>query len=163
LLLTGLRQRTAGDPAAALASWDLLRARHPLSFLLVADAYAQAAIDSGRIDPARQTLQDELTQLPAIELLQALHRLDNEAGNAALRSQLQTQPTLSAAQLLLAQPPQQWGEEGLTGIRLAVAQAAKPLQRYRCAACGFEAQHYFWQCPGCLAWDSYPPQRMGDL
>ena len=42
----------------------------------------------------------------------------------------------------------------------AVERAAKPLQRYRCAACGFEAQHYFWQCPGCLNWDSYPPQRV---
>jgi lipopolysaccharide biosynthesis regulator YciM len=45
-------------------------------------------------------------------------------------------------------------------LRDAVARAAKPLQRYRCAACGFEAQHYFWQCPGCLSWDSYPPQRV---
>ena len=30
-------------------------------------------------------------------------------------------------------------------------------------ACGFEAQHYFWQCPGCQNWDSYPPQRLEDL
>jgi lipopolysaccharide biosynthesis regulator YciM len=45
----------------------------------------------------------------------------------------------------------------------AVARAARPLQRYRCAACGFDAQHYFWQCPGCMAWDSYPPQRLEDL
>ena len=49
------------------------------------------------------------------------------------------------------------------GIVAAVAQAAKPLQRYRCAACGFEAEHYFWQCPGCLGWDTYPPQRLEDL
>ena len=48
-------------------------------------------------------------------------------------------------------------------LRTAVSRAAKPLQRYRCAACGFEAQHYFWQCPGCLSWDSYPPQRLEDL
>ena len=34
--------------------------------------------------------------------------------------------------------------------RACAARRAKPLQRYRCAACGFEAQHYFWQCPGCL-------------
>ena len=45
----------------------------------------------------------------------------------------------------------------------AIGRAAKPLQRYRCAACGFEAQYYFWQCPGCLNWDSYPPQRLEDL
>ena len=38
--------------------------------------------------------------------------------------------------------------------------AAKPLQRYRCAACGFEAQRHFWQCPGCLSWDSYPALRI---
>ena len=41
-----------------------------------------------------------------------------------------------------------------------VAAAARPLQRYRCAACGFEAHHYFWQCPGCQGWDTYPPRRM---
>jgi lipopolysaccharide biosynthesis regulator YciM len=45
----------------------------------------------------------------------------------------------------------------------AVRRAAKPLHRYRCAACGFEAEHYFWQCPGCLGWDTYPPQRLEDL
>ena len=39
----------------------------------------------------------------------------------------------------------------------------KPLQRYRCAACGFEAHHYFWQCPGCQGWDTYPPRRMEAL
>jgi lipopolysaccharide biosynthesis regulator YciM len=48
-------------------------------------------------------------------------------------------------------------------VESAIAQAAKPLQRFRCAACGFEAQSYFWQCPGCLNWDSYPPQRLEDL
>ena len=45
----------------------------------------------------------------------------------------------------------------------AVARAAQPLQRYRCAACGFEAQHWFWQCPGCQSWDSYPPIRVEEL
>jgi len=48
-------------------------------------------------------------------------------------------------------------------VRDAVTRAAQPLHRYRCAACAFEAQHYFWQCPGCLSWDSYPPQRLEDL
>jgi lipopolysaccharide biosynthesis regulator YciM len=48
-------------------------------------------------------------------------------------------------------------------LRDAVQRAARPLHRYRCAACGFEAEHYFWQCPGCLGWDTYPPQRLEDL
>ena len=56
-----------------------------------------------------------------------------------------------------------WCAEALEALRKAVARSVAPLQRYRCAACGFEAQHYFWQCPGCLSWDSYPPQRIDAL
>ena len=48
-------------------------------------------------------------------------------------------------------------------VRDAVRRAARPLHRYRCAACGFEAANYFWQCPGCLNWDSYPAQRLEEL
>jgi len=64
---------------------------------------------------------------------------------------------------VLASAPSTWGPQGLEALRAAVARAARPLQRYRCAACGFEAQHYFWQCPGCLSWESYPPQRIDAL
>jgi lipopolysaccharide biosynthesis regulator YciM len=53
--------------------------------------------------------------------------------------------------------------EARARIGEAIAQAAKPLQRYRCAACGFEAHTYFWQCPGCQSWDSYPTQRLEEL
>jgi lipopolysaccharide biosynthesis regulator YciM len=165
-LLTGQRQRAAGDLAGALATWDLLRTRQPTAFLLVADAYAQTAVEAGRTDSARQTLQAAFETLPAIELLQALQRLDGGTADSQLprlREHLAQHPTLSAAQMLLAHPPASWGDDGLTGLRQAVARAAKPVQRYRCAACGFEAQHYFWQCPGCLNWDSYPTQRIDAL
>jgi lipopolysaccharide assembly protein B len=162
----GQRQRQAGDLAGALASWDTLHRRHPSAFLLVADAYAQTAVTAGSTEAARQTLQTLFETLPAIELLQALQKLDggtSESQLPRLRAHLQQHPTLSAAQMLLAHPPGSWGEGGLEALRLAVALAAKPLQRYRCAACGFEAQHYFWQCPGCLNWDSYPTQRIDAL
>ncbi len=72
-------------------------------------------------------------------------------------------PSLSAAQALLAHPPQSRTPEALAALRTAVDRAARPLQRYRCAACGFEAQHWFWQCPGCLGWDSFPPQPVEEL
>ena len=47
-------------------------------------------------------------------------------------------------------------------LHRALQRAVRPLQRYRCAACGFESQHYFWQCPGCQGWDTYPPRRLED-
>ena len=101
-------------------------------------------------------------------VLAAISMLDPapEALRGRLFKHLQDQPTLSAAQALLRQT----GTESKPldapethAVSEAVGRAAKPLQRYRCAACGFEAQHYFWQCPGCLSWDSYPPQRLEDL
>ena len=48
-------------------------------------------------------------------------------------------------------------------VQRALDHAVKPLTRYRCAACGFEARQHFWQCPGCQAWDSYPARRVEEL
>jgi lipopolysaccharide biosynthesis regulator YciM len=48
-------------------------------------------------------------------------------------------------------------------VQNALEHAVKPLRRYRCAACGFEAKQHFWQCPGCQAWDSYPARRVEEL
>ena len=48
-------------------------------------------------------------------------------------------------------------------VQRALDQATQPLKRYRCAACGFEAKQYFWQCPGCQNWDSYPTRRVEEL
>jgi lipopolysaccharide biosynthesis regulator YciM len=48
-------------------------------------------------------------------------------------------------------------------VQKALEQATRPLARYRCAACGFEAKEHFWHCPGCQTWDSYPPRRVEEL
>jgi lipopolysaccharide biosynthesis regulator YciM len=74
---------------------------------------------------------------------------------------LEKHPSLIAATRLLAdatlEPAQQ------PQVLRALEHAAKPLRRYRCAACGFEALQHFWHCPGCQAWDSYPPRRVEEL
>ncbi len=166
LLLTGQRLFKAGHAAQALQAWDSLREQHPAAFLLVADDYAAAALACHQGPNAQVALTAALAQLPAVELLQALEKLEGTHAPERLPrllAQLQQQPTLSAAQLLMALPPEDLSPEAWTALRQAVARSAGPLQRYRCAACGFEAQRYFWQCPGCLTWDSYPTQRIDAL
>jgi len=165
MLLRGQRLRRDGQPAEALAAWETLRQQHPAVFLLVAGEYAAAALDCGAQDAARATLHAALAQLPAVEVLQALDSIDpqDEARVPRLLDHLRQHPTLSATLLLLDVPATEWPDEAWTALRAAVARAAGPLQRYRCAACGFEARNYFWQCPGCLNWDSYPPQRIDAL
>ena len=54
-------------------------------------------------------------------------------------------------------------EEFHPHVQRALDHAVKPLTRYRCAACGFEARQHFWQCPGCQTWDSYPARRVEEL
>ena len=169
-LLAGQRHARAGEPVQALRAWESLLSGHPGQFLLVASEYARAALDSDQADTARTTLNRLYAELPAIELLQALQLLEGGpdgtptwASLAPLRQHLAAHPSLTAADLLLAQPPTAWGDDGLAALRQAVAHAALPLQRYRCAACGFEAQQHHWQCPGCLSWDSYPTQRIDAL
>ena len=165
-VLDGQRRRRAGDHAGALQAWDNLREHHPTAFLLVAPDYAASAVACGQNERAHATLSGALQQMPAIELLQALEQVDGSSAAQRLPrllTHLKAHPTLSAAQLLFTVAPEDWTEEARTALRDAVARAARPLQRYRCAACGFEAQHYFWQCPGCLSWDSYPPQRIDAL
>ncbi len=165
-LLAGRRAMAHGDADGALAAWDRLREEHPATFLLVAREYADAALAAGRVPDAHAVLRAALHRLPAVELLQALGQLD--AADAPdrlprLLAHLKAHPTLTAAQMLLALPQSALTAEAWAAVDDAVARAARPLQRYRCAACGFEAQQYFWQCPGCLTWDSYPPQRLDAL
>jgi lipopolysaccharide assembly protein B len=166
LVLAGQRLRHKGEHAAAVAVWDELRRHHGAAFLLVASDYADSAKAAGQQAQAHAALSAALAELPAIELLQALQPLDGQTPAERLPrllAHLKQHPTLSAAQLLFALEPEHWTDEARAALRDALARAAKPLQRYRCAACGFEAQHYFWQCPGCLSWDSYPPQRIDAL
>jgi lipopolysaccharide biosynthesis regulator YciM len=167
LVQLGQLRLAEGAAAAALEIWDELRRLKPEAFLLVAADYAHAATAAGTRAAARQALAQLHARLPAVELLAALESLDGDAEAPAMLArwveQLAQHPSLGAAERLLAADPAQWGQAGLAAVRGAVARAARPVQRYRCAACGFEAQHYFWQCPGCLGWDSYPPQRIDAL
>ena len=166
LLLAGQRLLSQGDAAGALRAWDTLREQHPTSFLLVAADYVKAAQACGQAEAAHSALARALQDLPAVELLAALETLeapDDPARLPRLLNQLKLQPSLSAAQRLLELPPQAWTPQAWAALRAAVDRSVAPLQRYRCAACGFEARHYFWQCPGCLSWDSYPPQRIDAL
>ncbi len=166
LLLTGQRARLRGDHTAALRDWGSLLVSHPAVFCLVAVDFANSAREVGQGATALATLSNLSKSEAGLQLLNALTVLDPDPAQQRirLREHLQQHPTLSTARALLQLEATASGEASDHAlIDQALARAAKPLQRYRCAACGFEAQHYFWQCPGCLNWDSYPPKLLEDL
>ena len=150
----------------------------PASFNLIARRYAASARAAARRAPRWNACEALYEHAPTMELLETLASLqpDPEARQSRLLAHLHEHPTLAAAQALLAPqaghaakpaeaatPPAALTGAETSALYDAVRRAARPLHRYRCAACGFEAEHYFWQCPGCLGWDTYPPQRLEDL
>ncbi len=166
LVLAGQRAFARGDHTQALADWGKLLNAEPRAFGLVARDYAQCALAQGDPGAALEQLRTLYARAPSVDLLAAMATLDADPTHQSERliSHMREHPTLTAAHHLLtlsdAQPLQ---GAARAALRDAMARAARPLQRYRCAACAFEAQHYFWQCPGCLSWDTYPPQRLEDL
>ena len=166
LVLAGQRAARRGDHAEVLSLWGVLMVAHPAAFNLVAREYAQSAIATGGTAAAIERLRELDARAPTMDLLEALALLDPAPAHqrARLLEQLRNHPTLSVAKALITQTDTASFDSAETkALGDAIGRAAKPLHRYRCAACGFEAQHYFWQCPGCLNWDSYPPQRLEDL
>ena len=41
-------------------------------------------------------------------------------------------------------------------IKSLVQDHARRLALYHCANCGFKAKQFYWQCPACGLWDSFP-------
>jgi lipopolysaccharide assembly protein B len=166
LVLAGQRALRRAEHAEVLALWGVLLVAHPAAFNLVAREYAQCAVASGDGPAALARLQELYQRAPTLDLLEAIALLDADPARQRdrLLAHLREHPSLSAAQGLLGQHTDgAFNESETKALRDAVGRAAQPLRRYRCAACGFEALHYFWQCPGCSSWDSYPPQRLEDL
>ncbi|MEN9419404.1 MAG: hypothetical protein RI988_3024 [Pseudomonadota bacterium] len=166
LVLLAKRAERTGALDEAWLAYDELRRVAPAFFGLVAVDHARLARACGQLSAARAVLDELYARHPSMALLRAQFQLEEAAPAEQARRlarHLQQTPGLAAAQAWLALDGVAADEHGLQGLRQAVARAAEPLQRYRCAACGFEARHWFWQCPGCLGWSTFPPQPVEEL
>lgn len=170
------------DPLAARAAIDLAR-RHvaekkydkawqamqfvmdntPRAMPLVAKEFAEVGVQTNYHAQVRQQLLHVYEDTESIDVLQALIDLDGaESAKSYWLKHMRHTPSLVAAQ--------QWARAQRTGydddypeVREAVDKATRPLLRYRCMHCGFEADRHYWHCLGCQAWDSYPAQRVEEL
>lgn len=48
-------------------------------------------------------------------------------------------------------------------LRSIIHRHTQRLDRYACRVCGFEARHFYWQCPGCNSWETYQPRRLEEI
>lgn len=126
-----------------------------------------------------QVLSAHYQQHPSLDLFNVVFRALRIQQGAELawgfaRLALQTHPSLLGLDRLLevelAQSPQGIAladspipGADLTLLRRLIHKHTQRMDRYACQTCGFQARRYYWQCPGCNAWETYKPRRLEEL
>ncbi len=161
-------QMQLGQPALATATLQAALTAAPMATPLIAAPLAQAALACDQAPEVLQRLKASYEQAPSLDVLEAIVMLEAAAAGDDTGTRdwyvrhLEREPSLVAAAKWIAGEKLEH-EQFHPQVQRALDHAVKPLTRYRCAACGFEAKQHFWQCPGCQAWDSYPARRVEEL
>ncbi|HEY8607412.1 MAG TPA: lipopolysaccharide assembly protein LapB [Noviherbaspirillum sp.] len=160
-----------GDTEAALMAWRKVEQQSVPHAALVAQRLMDGYRSVGRPQEGVNLLKNYLAEAPSIDLLEVVFKavleLDGvEAANQLVSDELRRTPTLLGLDKLLEArmmeaPPEMRRE--LSMVQNLVHGYAQKLARYQCSQCGFKARQFYWQCPGCSQWESYPPRRTEEL
>lgn len=155
---------------------------HPAYAGLVAESLLQNYRNAGQVAEGLVLLQAQYASQPSLDLFNIVFRelraqqSETTAWSFA-RSALSRRPSLLGLDRLLevelAEPkqaetaavsPVMGGQhDDLALLRTLIHKHTQRLDRYACTACGFQARRFYWQCPGCNAWETYPPRRLEEL
>lgn len=170
-ILTGDALVALGKPEEALAIWRRVEKQSISHTVLVAQRLMEGFQAVGRPQEGISLLKSYLSEMASIDLLEVLFKAvlkqnGVEAANTLVHDELRRTPTLLGldklleAQLLVVPPEIR---EDLSFVRNLVQRYASRLSRYQCSHCGFEARQFYWQCPGCHQWETYPPKRVEEM
>ncbi len=166
-ILQGEVALAEGDTAAAIEAWKRVEQQSPTYLALIATKLAEAFRADGREEQGISLLRGWLAQHPSLDLLDAVFQSELKASGAEaayrlVRDELRRNPTLLGldklleAQILVA-PPERRADLEL--IKNLIHNHTRRVARYRCDACGFKARQFYWRCPACGGWETYPPKR----
>lgn len=157
-----------GRPGDACDQLDLLQERAPHAVALIASEWVQLGQASGKLAEVVKRLEQAYQDHPSVDIADALVQARVHQGVPIAQARegyvdhMRLEPSLIAASRWTSHEAFAQ-DEAHRAVQQSIEQAARPLARYRCAACGFETQGYFWRCPGCQAWESFPPRRIEEL
>jgi lipopolysaccharide biosynthesis regulator YciM len=170
-MLLGDAQVAQGDIEGALLSWRRVEQQSVPHVALVAGRLMDGYRKVGRPQEGVNLLRSYLAEASSIDLIEVVFKavieLDGvEAAKQLVVEELRRNPTLLGLDKLLEArlmdaPPAIWEE--LSMVKNLVHGYTQKLARYQCSQCGFKARQFYWQCPGCSRWESYPPRRTEEL
>jgi lipopolysaccharide biosynthesis regulator YciM len=167
-LQLGDLERDAGHTEPAIEQWKRIESQNPAYLALAAQRLFEAHREAGRAEDGLRLLADYLERYPSLDLLdtvfqQTLEAKGHEEAYRLVRDELRRNPTLLGldrlleAQIIAAGSPDK--RRDLELVRSLVHGHTRRLARYRCETCGFKARQFYWRCPGCGGWETYPPRR----
>ncbi len=166
-ILSGDLAVERGDDRAALEHWKRVEKQNPVYLALVAERVMDAYRRLGEVEHGLQLLQAWLEHHPSLDLLDEVFQWELEKGGPRaayelVREELRRNPTLLGLDklleaALLTAPAEQRNDIGL--IKQLIHGHTRRVARYRCDTCGFKARQFYWRCPACGGWETYPPRR----
>lgn len=151
----------------ALEAWKRIEGQDPVYLSLVAQKILDAYGRLGRIEQGHLLLRAWLEHHPSLDLLDELfhweiEKVGAQAAYELVREELRRNPTLLGLDklleaALLTAPAELRGDIEL--VRQLIHSHTRRVARYRCDACGFKARQFYWRCPACGGWETYPPRR----
>ena len=170
-LLTGDAQTAQGDVEGALMTWRRVEQQSVPHVALVAARLMDGYRKVGRSQEGVNLLRAYLAEASSIDLIEVVFKavieLDGvDAAKELVVEELRRNPTLLGLDKLLEArlmdaPPEIWDE--LSMVKNLIHGYTQKLARYQCSQCGFKARQFYWQCPGCSQWETYPPRRTEEL
>jgi lipopolysaccharide biosynthesis regulator YciM len=160
--------KAAGELDRAIEHWKRIEAQNPAYLALAAQRLLDAHQEAGRLEEGLTLLTGYLEHYPSLDLLDAvfhttLEAQGSEAAYKLVRDELRRNPTLLGLDRLLE--AQIVGttsvdrRRDLELVRNLVHGHTRRLARYLCENCGFKARQFYWLCPACGGWETYPPRR----
>ncbi|RSZ57220.1 lipopolysaccharide assembly protein LapB [Massilia atriviolacea] len=170
-LLTGDAQLVKDDVEGALVTWRRVEQQSVPHVALVAQRLMDGYRKVGRPQEGVNLLRSYLAEASSIDLIEVVFKavieLDGvDAAKQLMIEELRRNPTLLGLDKLLEArlmdaPADVWDE--LSMVKNLVRGYTQKLARYQCSHCGFKARQFYWQCPGCSRWETYPPRRTEEL
>lgn len=166
-LLQGDLLLQEGKPQAAIEAWQRIEQQDPAFLALVAQRLLDTYRKLERPEEGMALLSAYLERYPSLDLLDVVYQLvlegqGNEAAYRLVRAELQRNPTLLGLEKLMSARLPLAAPEIRPDVELAktiIQGYTKRLSRYRCNNCGFKARQFYWRCPACGGWETYPPRR----
>jgi lipopolysaccharide biosynthesis regulator YciM len=160
-----------GDVEAALLAWRRVEHQSVPHAALVAQRLLDGYQAVGRMKEGLNLLRSYMAEAPSIDLLEVVFKavleLEGvEAANQLVSDELRRTPTLLGLDKFLEarmlNAPAEIRPE-LAVVKTLVHSYTQKLARYQCTHCGFKARQFYWHCPGCNHWETYPPRRTEEL